>query len=397
MFKLGGDGRCRSVGVERCANGRCCPVCGPAIAAVRAAEVGAATWRWMTSGEDHSAVFVSIAASHRSGDRLEDLHGQLLDARAAVMRSDSGPWRSFRRRLGVVDLAWRVEHNVGPNGFHVGLHLVLLTDRWWSAEDADRAEAWLVLVFRRELAETGFTGRLSAEHGVDVRPVDDPAGLGVYLTKWGIGRELAAEVDKLGRNGVNVPLAAVPSVLADELGRSDPFGRRYQSDRHVRRLVDGWVDFVRVATADSRHWYRGFRSLRKLVPELANAHRPVEVIAVCTAVLPEELQPERFDDQESEEDEGEGELLTVGGDVWEAALMAWWRGHAPYRWLLLRRSLYGGDGPAVPLELAVAWLAEDHGVEVAAGAVAELAGAELVGDETGLVVCFEPRTDRSVS
>ncbi len=58
---------------------------------------------------------------------------------------------------------------------------------------AQRAEAWLIMAFRRELAAAGFTGRLSAENGIDVHPVDDPAGIGRYLTKWGIGQELAAE------------------------------------------------------------------------------------------------------------------------------------------------------------------------------------------------------------
>ena len=85
------------------------------------------------------------------------------------MRSVSGPLKTFRRRFGVWGLAWRAEHNIGPSGPHVSLHLVLLTERWWDAMDAQRAEAWMVVAFRRELAGAGFVGRLSAEHGIDVR------------------------------------------------------------------------------------------------------------------------------------------------------------------------------------------------------------------------------------
>lgn len=290
------------------------------------------------------------------------------------MRSDSGPWKTFRRRFGVWDLAWRVEHNIGPSGPHVGLHVVLLTERWWDAMDAQRAEAWLVVGFRRELAAAGFSGRLSAEHGVDVRPVDDPAGIGRYLTKWGIGQELAAEADKLGRNGVNVPYAAIPSVLAEELGRAGPYGRRYQRDRNVRRLVDGWADYVRLATTDERRWHRGFKKLRELVPELRNAHRPVEVIAVCTDVLPEELRPPRYDDTESEEDDGDGEMLVIPSDVWEAAQFAWWRADTlPWTWARRRLSwLDGHHGPPVPLELAMAWMVEDEGLDQAAEALRSL-------------------------
>lgn len=50
----------------------------------------------MTGEPDRSAVFISIAASHRPGDTLEDLHDQLLTARADVMRSNEATWLRFR-------------------------------------------------------------------------------------------------------------------------------------------------------------------------------------------------------------------------------------------------------------------------------------------------------------
>jgi len=390
VWRAGADGRVRGIGVERCGNGRCCPVCGPAQGAVRAAEVGAGTWRWMTGGPGRSAVFVSVAASHRSTDRLEVLHDQLLTARSAVMASDSGAWRAFRRRFGVADLAWRVEHNIGPAGPHVGLHLVLLTTRWWTAGDAQQAEAWLVVRLRVELEVAGFTGRLSAEHGVDVRPVDDPAGVGKYLAKWGIGAELASTGDKAGRNGVNVALTAVPQLLAAELGRADPYGRRYRHDPDHRRLVDGWADYVRLAADDRRRWYRGFARLRDLVPELAGVDRPAERIAVCTAVLPEELRPARYTDAEDDDDQADDDapMLTVTAEAWRAARRRWFQpATVPTHWHRRRmRWLDGAHGPPVPLELAVSWLAEDDGLEVAAYALAELAGCSVTGDATGWAV-----------
>lgn len=403
VFKAGPDGRVHSVGVERCAAARICPVCGPAQAAVRAAQVGAGVWRWMTASDDHAAVFVSINASHKASDVLEDVHGQLLDARAAVMASSHRSYKAFRQCFGIADVAWRIEHNVGPNGPHPGLHLVLLTDRWWSARDAQAAEGWLIKRFREELTRVGFTGRLSSSYGVDVRPVDDPAGVGQYLTKWGIGQELVAGADKLGRNGVNVPYSAIPGVLTHELGRRDPFKAR-QHEPYVRLLVDGWLDYVRLATADSRQWYRGFHKLKDLVPELKGLTRPNEVIAAATEILPAELRPERADDAELEEDtptgpagddEDQGQILEVGGDVWSAALMAWWRSHgATWAWQRrYQRWLDVQAHPILPLDLVVCWVAEDDGLDAAAELIADLAGAAVVPDDRGLTVVWpEPPT-----
>lgn len=383
-FRAGADGKVRSVGVEKCGNARACPVCGPAVAAVRGAETGAVVWRWLAT-PTHGAIFVSIAASHRAGDRLEDLHEQLLTARSEVMRYSDVAWRRFRARFGVADIAVKVEHSCGELGPHPGLHLVFLTDRHWSAEDAQRAEAWLVIRFRAELAASGFTGRLSAEHGIDVRPVDDPAGVGRYLTKWGIGHELAGEHAKLGRNATSVPYPAIPSVLAHELGGTSPHWAANRDPR-IRRLVDGWADYVRLAVTCRRKWYVGFRRKLKLVPELKDATSDRERIAICTAVLPEELRPDRHDDAEdAEDDEEPGELLRVEPEAWAEAIDAWWRpAELPPVWLRVRQRW--AHGPALPLELAISWHAEDHGLAATARAVALLAGGQADDDDVGWTV-----------
>lgn len=378
-FKVSG-GKARTVAVERCGNARVCQVCGPMVATQRAAEVGAATWRWLTQSDEHGAFFVSIAASHTAADELADLASILLDARADVMNPACQSWKAFRQRAGIVDIAWVMEANTGANGPHPGLHLVLLTDRWWDAQDADRVEAWLCMAFRASMRALGFKGRLSAEAGIDVRPVDDPAGLGRYLTKWGIGSELAGEMGKLGRNGENVPYSAIPAVLAAELGRGD-LHRAMRRDARVARLVGEWGKFVRFALADRRKWYAGFHRLNELVPELVGLTKRDERVAVCTDVLPVELRPAEHDDAETDEEDDEPAVtLTVDPDAWAVAQRAWWHGDGlrlvPGRWRRL----------AVPLELAVCWLLEDHGIDDAAEALAELADAEIVGYEHGLTV-----------
>jgi hypothetical protein len=388
-FLVGPDGRARVI-AERCEQNRVCSVCGPARAAVRAAEVGTATWRWMTANDEHSAVFISTAASHRAGDSLEEHHNMWLHARGRVMRSRR--WTRMRELLGVADVCWKIEHSIGPNGPHVGLHMILLTTRWWDSADADRAEAFLLLEFRRELAAAGFTGTLSASQGVDIRPVDDPEAVARYLAKWGVGQELAAESDKLGRNGVNVPLAAIPAILAEQLGRLDPYSPRVLRDPNTRRMVHGWSAYVRLAVSDKRKWYAGFHQLKQMVPELKGLTRPQEIIATCTELLPAELRPERFDDSEvgedSEECDDAGAQLRVESDAWETCQMAWFRqDRLPWIWAVRRRHwLDGHAGAVIPLELAVMWTIEDEGLDIAAGALAKLCGGGICGDELGLTI-----------
>lgn len=389
MFRKGGDGRVRSVAVERCANSRACPTCGPQIAAVRAAEIGATVYRWMTGGEERSAIFVSIAASHKATDRLEDLHDQLLTARAEVMRYSDLSWRRFRERFGIADVAWKLEHSCGERGPHPGLHAVFLVDRWWEAEDAQAAEAWLVLRFRAELKAAGFDGKLSAEYGIDVRPVDNPAGAGKYLVKWGVGSELAREDVKLGRNETSIPYNAIPSVLAQDIGRTNPYVKA-RRDPYVRRLVTGWGEFVKLATSDGRKWFVGFSKKLDLVPELRGLGKPAEIIAAATEVLPAELRPAEHDDGEREDDDEDGIGLRVEGDAWRVALFAWSRPELlPAVWAQRRwRWTAGQPAPTIPLELAIAWLAEDEGIDVAAEALADLADAHLFGHEHGLTVGY---------
>ncbi len=402
VIRRGRDGRHRLTGVDSCQMSRVCPVCGPKVAARRAAEIAGAVWRWTEAG--HGAAFVSINGSHKASDVLAVTHGQLLDARAKVCDAKREAWRTFRRRFGIYDVAWKIEHSRGENGPHPGLHLILLTDEWWTVDQVDGAEAWLWREFRRALEQLGFEGRLSPTRGVLVEPVDD-AAVGHYLAKWGVGRELTGEYGKVGRNGENMPYLAIPQLLAEMLGRMDPIEAADQRVQ-VRRLVADWLEFFDLAWSDagSRKWFSGFYRLNKLVPELRDVTDAGERIALCTELLPEHLQPPRADDTEQQGDEdpsaeGDGEaqpgsVLMVSQEAAVAALIAWMsrRGAPrPVGWTAaLNRWFSGGSPCQVDLWLAVAWLADEQGLELAARAVAELAGADVGIDEFGhFTVSFE--------
>jgi hypothetical protein len=59
----------------------------------------------------------------------------------------------------------------------------------------------------------------------------------------------------------------------------------------------------------------------------------------------------------------------------------------PWIWAVRRRHwLDGHAGAVIPLELAVMWTIEDEGLDIAAGALAELCGGGICGDELGLTI-----------
>ena len=141
----------------------------------------------------------------------------------------------------------------------------------------------------------------------------NPDGLGRYLTKWGIGKELAGEDMKMGRNGENMPYAAIPAYLAEVLGRCDPWGKRVRAHAQIQSLAHAWVDFVRMATdkAQTGKWFATFHRLNELVPELKECKSDVEKVATCVAIIPEEARMDTYEDVEDDDEMGSGGSISL--------------------------------------------------------------------------------------
>lgn len=414
------NGRAEHVGRETCASTKLCAVCHDAAALVRAAVVSVAVWRWLEADEDRAAVFVSITPGHRAGDRLDLAHDRLMEAREAVMCPQRAVWRRFRRDFGVADVLWVVEHTVGMNGPHAQLHAVFLLERAWEAEDVDRADAALWMLFRAELDRLGHTGGWSASRAIDIRPVTDGPGLAAYLAKIGLGAEVTGLGGKDGRGEGSVAYLAIPARLAELCGARSPV-KMAQVDPEVRRLVDAmreYADLVYSHRERGRRWFKNFAQVRKLVPELgeleAEGLTGARLAAALLELLPVEVRPligvggedvGPFDDDgvDAEPPAGpESGVLHVDADSWQAASEAWWhgRGCPPGWWTVLAGLLPGVTSwGRIDLAIVVGWMMEDRGIEAAADAVASLAGAHAVEDDIGWSVTWPGtyqtvRTDR---
>ncbi|MGE0796087.1 MAG: hypothetical protein AB7O29_12210 [Acidimicrobiia bacterium] len=399
------DGQARRVGRETCGNGKLCAVCHDTAALPRAALVSLAVWRWLEADDDHAAVFVSITPGHKAGDRLDLAHDRLMEAREAVMHPQRSAWRRYRRDFGVADILWVAEHTVGRNGPHAQLHVVFLLHRAWDAFEVDRADATLWLMFRDELRRLGHDGGWSVGRAIDVRPVTDGPGLGGYVAKIGLGAEVTALGGKDGQAGDSIAYLAIPARLAELCGRRDP-ATVAEIDPEVRRLVDAlheYADLVYSPRERGRRWWKNFAGIRKLIPELAGLEasglRGAKLAAALLDLLPADVRPGApggaepgpFDDDPGDPPPAhhEGGVLHVDADSWQAANEAWWQARScPPGWWPLLAGMLAGQPGQLDLGLVVGWLMEDHGIEAAADAIAQLAGAVAEENDIGWEVTW---------
>lgn len=376
-----------------CGSAKVCAVCHDTKAIVRAAAVSTAVWRWLDADDDHSAVFVSITPGHATGDRLDLAHDRLMEAREAVMHPQRSAWRRFRRDLGVRDVLWVTEHTVGVNGPHAQLHVVLLLDREWDAIDADRAHAQLWVAFKAELDRLGHAGGWGADRAIDVRPVVDGPGLAAYVAKIGLGAEVTGLSGKDAKSEGSIAYLAIPARLAELCGRRDP-QRVAERNPEVARLLNDlreYADLVYSPRERGRRWWKNFATLRKLVPELAELEAQGVAGAALAAALVDLLPADVRPDLGTNTDTRDGGVLHVDQDSWQAATETWWnaRGCPDGWWTLLWQLLPGIIHRGhIDLGLIVGWLIEDHGLEAAADAIAQLAGAHATETDHGWTVTW---------
>ncbi len=190
-------GRPHLSGLARCGSPWSCPVCSPTVRHRRAVELTALTTAVLAEGG--SAVMVTLTIPHRHGDRLADLLDGLQASWSGL--TSGGWWTRFRDRHELAGLVRVVEiTHSGRAGWHPHLHVLMVS----TGPSLDAGAMWLDVLPRwAATVERHLGARPDLRHGVDVRPVEDPAGLGEYVADsngWSVGAELASGPSKLGRH-----------------------------------------------------------------------------------------------------------------------------------------------------------------------------------------------------
>ncbi|MCW3038199.1 MAG: phiB5 09 [Solirubrobacterales bacterium] len=218
-------------GLSTCASTWCCPVCSAKIAAHRALELAAAVQTWHDKGG--RVVMVTLTQRHDKGQTLLELWAANGYAWGAVTAGKA--WQADKVTFGVHGWVRVVEVTHGAHGWHVHVHALVFLEpalgrrrvRRVLAADLKGLGACMFQRWRAALLRKGLAAPLAAHGGLDVRPVGpgDAVLLGDYFTKNtyqggsvptvdGVGREVAAGMQKKARQGNRTPFSILADVVA---------------------------------------------------------------------------------------------------------------------------------------------------------------------------------------
>lgn len=233
------SGEAYPAAIATCGNVWACPVCSAKIRTRRASEVESGAQVWSALGGD--LAMLTLTVRHHRWMSLP----QVLEAVTGGWRrlQDLKSYRELRKLLGGSIKA--VEVTVGPNGWHVHIHVLFFVTPGVERSQVDQLAADLFDPWRRMAGEV-LGVEPSKEHGIDLTWVD--ASAAAYVSK--IGSEIANAGTKGGRD---------PFVLLDAAG---------DGEAEAVGLFCEYADAMR--GRQSLSWSKGLRSLLGLDRELSD-------------------------------------------------------------------------------------------------------------------------------
>jgi hypothetical protein len=279
-IQLTGRGRAYYAGVFRCGSVWECPVCAQGIAMQRAEELkGLLAEHRKRGGGD---VLLTLTMPHDQGNRLRPMQQAIANGWRSVIGGKVG--QELRRRFG---LAYIRGHDltVGVSGWHPHLHVILLTARplvdcpncrhtqdcrddgscghhagqgCTSGCEVGELAAAVYARWCRSLERANYRTP-SPQHGLDVRR----CRIAKYITKLGLGDELAKTAFKRGHTGQRTPfqvLADITFALHVAVHKDD---QRCNADMNL------WVEYAKgMKGAKQLTYSKGLRK-RYALPEPA--------------------------------------------------------------------------------------------------------------------------------
>jgi hypothetical protein len=274
-----------------------CPVCGPKIAAERAADIALAIAAHYVAGG--RVMFSTWTMAHSVVDEL----GQLLDGlgkASTAARVNKTPKRLLAE-LSAGQIG-KLETTVGPNGWHphrheLGFLLPGVGDDEAAELDAARFAAW-----SSSLERQGFGGASVKGHEFHVLELDQAQEeIARYVAK-SAGHELAAAGTKRGRGEHRTPLELLIDFGRDGLEADRRLWLEHEQAMHGRRVL---------------RWSPGLRE----------------------QLLGHELQ-ELTDQEAADSTDGAGRVIAaIGEDTWRRV----WRYRHPPSVLLTAAEAYDDD------------------------------------------------------
>lgn len=261
-----------------------CPVCGPKIAAERAADIALAISAWY--GQGGRVAFSTWTMPHGRGDRLTDLLDGLSRAYAAA-RSTKTP-RKLLARHSAGEIV-KVETTVGPeNGWHPHRHGLTFLNPGTTDEQAHELDRARFGAFSGSLERQGFGQASTKGHDFRILSLDQAhEEIARYVAK-SAGHELAAAGTKRARGENRSPLELLLDLGRIGLEQDRRLWLEHEAAMHGRRVL---------------RWSPGLR--RRLLPDMQ----------------------ELSDQEAADSSDGAGRVIAaISPDTWRRV---WRAGHLP--------------------------------------------------------------------
>jgi hypothetical protein len=217
-----------------------CPLCGPKIAAERAADIALALSQHYAAGG--RVAFVTLTMPHTRAQRLSELLEGLTSSWAAIRQN-----KTPRRLLAAHAAGWikRLEVTHGAHGWHPHLHLLVFLVPGVDVDQVDELAAamygaWSGRLIRRGLGETSpdaFSWKL-----LDLTAAHEQVA--EYAAK-AAALELASSGTKMGRRrSSRSPLQVLHDFGADGLAEDRAIWFEYVEAMYRRRAIE-WSQGLR--------------------------------------------------------------------------------------------------------------------------------------------------------
>jgi hypothetical protein len=166
-------------GLATCGSVHACPVCSAKIRQRRSVELEQGIAAHLATGG--SVLFVTATVRHGIGDDLRTTLAAVVDGWRSIFQGREG--MRVKRHFRIVGTVRALEVTWGQaNGWHPHVHALLFVDGQLEDDDQLRLRRFMYGRWAHTVERKG-TGRPDLEHGLDLRPVTDGAGVSEYLAK----------------------------------------------------------------------------------------------------------------------------------------------------------------------------------------------------------------------
>ena len=228
------------------------PVSAARIGQVRAKEIRHALRVWMNDSEEkntHDVAFLTLTLRHSKSQSLVEVWSTVSKAWAGV--TQTAAWRGSKKvagdkaKFGIAHFIKAVEVTHGKSGWHVHLHVLLLTEKTLSDQQRETLESRIYARWSAAAERRGFKAP-SRERGVKLEraaKAGDMDALASYMAKSqlsglnGLADELTGSVVKSAKGGNRSPFQVLES-LGEEKRLSDlAIWREWEKGSHGRRQI----------------------------------------------------------------------------------------------------------------------------------------------------------------